>query len=96
VGKRIPRSFLIELHAPTSDGKIMNIDEAVDRIYLSNDRFYRIVDVAIKIISLDQTIAFVRVSSHSPGPFSQTWDPKRFGPFKQILVQTIEDQRLSA
>lgn len=96
VGKRIPRSFLIELHAPTSAGEVVSVDEAVNRIYLGEDRFYRIVDIAIQKISFDRTVAFVRVSGHPPGPFSQTWDPPRFGPFKQIFAQTIEDQRLSA
>jgi hypothetical protein len=95
VGKRAPRSFLIELHAPGSAGEIMTDEEAIDRIYLGQDRFYRIIDVAIEGISRHHTIAFVRVSGHPPGPFSQTWDPGRFGPFKQIFAQTIEDQTLS-
>src|SRR5438046_5456 len=93
LAKRIPRSFLIELHAPTSPGHIMNVDAAMDRIYLGNDRFYRVIDVAIRGISPNQAIAFVRVSGHPPGQFSQTWDPKNLGPFKQILSETIEDQR---
>jgi hypothetical protein len=96
MAKRIPRSFLIELHAPTSAGDIMNVDEAIDKIYLGSDQFYRVIDVAIRRLSSDQTIAFVRVSGHQPGPFNQTWDPTNLGPFKQILAQTIEDQRARA
>jgi hypothetical protein len=96
VGRRIPRSFLIELHAPTSAGEVMSVDEAVNRIYLGDDRFYRIIDIAIKKIASDHTIVFVQVSGHPPGQFSQTWDPAHFGPFKQIFAQTIEDQKLSA
>ena len=95
LGSRVPRSFLIELHAPTSAGEVMSVDEAVDRMYLGEHRFYRIIDIAIQKISFDHTVAFVRVSGHSPGPFNQTWDPTRFGPFKHIFSQTIEDQRLS-
>jgi hypothetical protein len=95
VGKRVPRSFLIELHDPTSLGEIMSVDEAVDRLYLGENKFYQIIDIAIQKISFDHTIAFVRVSGHPPGPFSQTWEPTRFGPFKQILAQSIEDTRVS-
>jgi hypothetical protein len=93
---RAPRSFLIELHSPTSAGEIMSVDEAMDKIYLGSDRFYRVIDVSVRKISSDQTIAFVRVSGHLPGPYSHTWDPSHFGPFKQIFSQIIEDQRISA
>jgi hypothetical protein len=96
LAKRIPRSFLIELHAPTSSGNIMNVDEAMDRIYIGNDRFYRIIDIAVRGISSNQAIAFVRVGGHPLCPFSQTWDPKNLGPFKQILAQRVEDQRARA
>ncbi|HEY8871512.1 MAG TPA: hypothetical protein VIM52_00665 [Stellaceae bacterium] len=96
LAQRAPRSFLIELHAPNSAGQIMSVDEAADQIYLGSDKFYRIIDVSIPKISSDQTIAFVRVSGHQPGPFSDTWDPANLGPFKQIFSQTIEDQRVRA
>ena len=94
--KRIPRSFLIELHAPTSAGKLLSVDQALDHLYLGNDKYYRVIDVAIRKVLPDHTIAFVRVSGHSPGPFSETWDPANLGPFKQILAQTIEDRRVHA
>jgi hypothetical protein len=87
---------MIELHAPTSGGELLSVDQAVDKIYLGDDKFYRIIDVAIQKVSRDKTIAFVRVSGHSPGAFSQTWDPTDLGPFKQILSQTIEDERAHA
>jgi hypothetical protein len=91
-----PRSFLIELHSPICSGELLQVDEALDRLYLSGDKFYRIIDVAIEKISSDKTIAFVRVSGHAPGPFDETWDPTNLGPFKQVLAQTIEDRRLNA
>ncbi|MGH7100472.1 MAG: hypothetical protein ACREE4_22885 [Stellaceae bacterium] len=95
-GQRVPRSFLVELHAWTSGGKIMSLEGALDEIYLSDNRFYRIIDIAAKNITSDRTIAFVRVSGHPPGPFSQTWDPANLGPFKQIFAETIEDRQMHA
>lgn len=68
----------------------MSVDQALDEIYLGRDRFYRIIDVAIRRLLPGQSIAFVRVSGHTPGAFSQTWDPSDLGPFKQIEAQTIE------
>lgn len=96
LGKRIPRSFLIELHAPTSTGEVMTVDQATDRIYLGPDTFYRIIDIAIQKVLPHQTVVFVRASGHAPSSFDETWEPTRFGPFKQILAQTIEDEGISA
>jgi hypothetical protein len=74
----------------------MTFDEALDRIYLSDDRFYRVIDVAIRRIFSDRIEVFVRVSGHPPGQFSQTWDPAGSGPFKQMLAEPIEDHRVRA
>jgi hypothetical protein len=90
----IPRSFLIELHGPRSVGQAMSIDEALDQIYLGNNRFCRIIDVAIKRSLQKQSLAFVRVSGHSPVDFQKTWDPATPGPFKQISAETIDDRRV--
>jgi len=89
--REIPHSFRIELHAPRSQGSLISVEEAVDELYLGEDRFYRIIDVAIRKLLPAQTVVFVRVSGHAPAPFDQTWDPNDLGPFRQILAQTIED-----
>ena len=96
LGKPIPRSFLIELHAPTAAGRLMSVDEALEKIYLDENRFYRIIDIGIEQVINYQTIAFVRVSGHPPGSFTETWDPQNLGPFKVIFAQTIEDKRVRA
>jgi hypothetical protein len=95
-GRRVPRSFVIELHAPESSGQTITVDQALDQIYLGTDRFYRIIDVAIQRVLPRKSVAFVRVSGHLPAPFSQTWDPSNLGPFKQIIADTIEQQRVGA
>lgn len=90
LGRPVPRSFLVELHAPFSAGRRMSVDRAADELYLGSDRFYRIIDVGIRRISPRQSIAFARVSGDPPGPFSSTWNPSEMGPFKQITAQVIE------
>ena len=93
VANAISHSFLIELHAPGYSGPPINVEEALDHIYLGADRFYRIIDVAIKKLTPEESVAFVRVSGHPPDEFSKTWDPAGTGPFKQILAASIEDGR---
>jgi len=92
LAKPVPRSFVIELHAPGSTGRTVSLDEAVEQIYLGSDRFYRIIDVAIKELLPGQSVVFVRVSGHPPTEFSKTWDPASLGPFKQIIAEKIEDR----
>jgi hypothetical protein len=89
--KPIPRSFVIELHAPGSLGRTLSVDGALDQIYLGSDRFYKIIDIAIKRLLPGESVAFVRVSGHSSVELSKTWDPSGLGPFKQIIAERIED-----
>ena len=96
LGKPIPRSFVIELHAPACPGRTVSVDQAVDQIYLESDRFHRIIDVAIKELLPSESVAFVRVSGHPPAEFSKTWDPSVLGPFKQIIAKKIEYWRVRA
>ena len=90
LARPIAHSFLIELHAPGSSGLHMTIDDAIDRIYLGNDLFYKIIDLTIKELLPEKSLAFVRVSGHQPVPFEKTWDPSGTGPFKQLLNTNLE------
>ena len=94
LARPIPRSFLIELHGAGSPGQTASIEEALDQMYLGSNRFHRIIDVAIKRLLPENSVAFVRVSGHSPTTFNATWNPADLGPFKQITAETIEDQHL--
>jgi hypothetical protein len=96
LARSIPRSFVIELHAPESPGRTVSVDKALDQIYLGSDRFYRIIDIAIKKLLPGEAVAFVRVSGHPADEFSKTWDPSALGPFKQIIAEAIEDRRVRA
>ena len=88
-----PRVFLIALHAPGHRGELIDIDEAVSSMYLGPNRFYRMIDVAIKEVLPTGSVAFVRVSGHPPTEFANTWDPASLGPFKQIEAMNIPDRR---
>jgi hypothetical protein len=92
LAKPVPRSFRIELHAPHSSGRMVSVEQALDQLYLGDDRFFRIIDVAIKGLLPRKSVAFVRVSGHPPGTYSQTWDPSNLGPFKHLIAEKIEDR----
>jgi|ERR1035441_6401753 hypothetical protein len=92
LARPISHSFLIELHAPGSSGTHVKVEEALDRMYLGSDLYYKIIDVTIKELSPQQSIAFVRVSGHQPVPFDKTWDPSGTGPFKQVLNPSLESR----
>ena len=91
LAKPIPRSFEIELHAPGSPGRRIGLDEALDRIYLGDNRVYRIIDVAITGLRPGGSVAFARVSGHPPAEYGMTWDPAELGPFKQLLAEEVEN-----
>jgi hypothetical protein len=65
--------------------------EVLEVLYLGPDRFFRIVDVAVLWVLNDRCVVFMRVSSHKPRSFAETWSqPEGSGPFKQIDSQAIE------
>ena len=86
----------MEIILPSGRTRQFDVDEALDRLFLGSDRFYRIIDVTIKKLLPGQSIAFVRASGHPSADFSKTWDPSGLGPFKQIIAEEIEDLRRHA
>ena len=88
---RLPRSFTIELHGAGSMGVRHTPSEVVEKLYLANGSFYKIVDVAVLAYNPLQSLVFMRVSGHAPVKFAETWDPLRLGPFKIIEVERLRN-----
>ena len=99
---RVPSSRLadfvkIDLHAPNAPHELINLDQALDAIYIGEDQFYKIIDVAVwRNRSPNNLIGFVRVSGHLPCPLSQTWDPDGLGPFKPMIIRNVPNPRYAA
>jgi hypothetical protein len=87
----VPRKFAIALHGLGHSGVLFRPEEIVDVIYLGEDRFFRIIDVAVTEVSPETTTVFMRISGHAPSEFATTWDPQDLGPFKQIMAGHIKD-----
>lgn len=75
---------VVEFHGKPNPAQPITIDEALDLLWLSSERFYRIVDVAAFVGENDPPTLFVRLSGHEPSVYSDTWDPSDLGPFKAI------------
>jgi hypothetical protein len=90
-GKTLPKDLTIELHGAGHSGEEMKTSEALEALYIGKDCFYRVIDISVVAASRTHTRIFVRVSSHSPGKFDETWNiPPGSGPFKLLEPSHIE------
>jgi len=86
LGHSIPRDVVIRLHGAGEGGADMSVDDALSTLYLTPDRFYRVIDIGVVRTTRDTTYVFVGVSGHAPGPWESTWNrPPGNGPFKVII-----------
>jgi hypothetical protein len=91
LGEPVQRRFEIELHGAYHSGDLMSVERALSDIYISDDAFYRIIDVAVIGVSPEKTRVFVRVSGHAPGSFEETWHQfEGLGPFNVMKAARIE------
>jgi predicted hydrolase (HD superfamily) len=87
LGKAIPQDFIILLHGAGHAGNEISADAAAQALYIDENHFYRIIDVAVQQISTTQTYIFVRVSGHPPASLAETVNyALGYGAFKQLLA----------
>jgi hypothetical protein len=90
LGRKLSKDFDVELHGAGCTGEVISPVQALDRIYLGDDVFFRIIDIGVKSVTKDRAVVFVRVSAHPPSKFSDTWNtPKGNGPFKVVASMQI-------
>jgi hypothetical protein len=90
LGRSLPTEFDVELHGAGVSGEMASRERAVDLMYINNDTFYRLIDIAVKAIHRDRPLLFARISSHPPSTFDKTWNtPKGNGPFKVLTSNQI-------
>jgi len=91
LGKELPSERIIRLHGAGLGGKPVSASEAGSLLWLGDDLFFGIIDIAVTAYDGTTVELFVRPSGHPPAPWSQTWEPDGAGPFKQIASAVIED-----
>jgi len=88
----VPRHFGILRDSPGTDGRRTSVDDVIAELWLSDDRFYRIVDLAVAEVSPSTTWVWVHESGHEPCAFEDTWNhPPGAGPFKILKPKTIRE-----
>jgi len=89
--RSLSRNFQILLYGAGYSGDPVSSAEAAEALYLGENVFYVIIDVAVVKISDQSTTFHMVVSGHKPALFEQTWnDPPGSGPFKQLIAIDIE------
>jgi len=83
--KQLPDQFVVELHGAGKPGVVMDPNEALNLMYIDENRFYQYIDIGVKAIKDNATVLFVRISAYPPTEFEKTWNtPKGSGPFRII------------
>ena len=94
LGHPVPRQFGILRGTPEEDGRRVSLDDALAELWLSETRFYRIIDLAVVELSPSTTWVWARESGHPPSAFDETWnDPRGSGPFKILEWPTIRQSK---
>lgn len=87
----VPRDFRVVLYGADRSGAELPIEECVELLYLGEDRFFKLIDLAVLKVSGGTTAVFVRVSEHQPGSFQSTAHySDGMGPFHQLISGEIE------
>lgn len=74
----------MEFHDKPNPERPVAVGEALDLLWLSADRFYRIVDVAAFVDEDNPPVIFVRAGGFEPSDYEDTWEPDGLGPFKVL------------
>ena len=87
----LPTEVQIVLHGVGHSSRLLSRSDAVNALFIAEDKFYQVIDIGVVAVSRQFTRAIVIVSGHEPGPFESTWnEPPGSGPFKQIISKDIE------
>jgi len=67
------------------------MNDVLEILYISENVFWDTIDVAIKKITKNETIVFVRICGEPPCDFEDTWNYEQgLGPFKLMYAVRID------
>jgi hypothetical protein len=90
-GRRLPHHVDVKLYGVGRSGVVLGVEEVIDTLFIDEDTFHQIIDVAIAEVGERRCLAFVRVSDRPPVAFHRTRnDPRGTGPFKQLVAQELK------
>lgn len=91
LNRKLPQNVRLLVNSWEAKSPALTDLEAVEELYISENEFYRIIDVGVIRVIGATTFLVARRSGHKPSTFEETWnEPKGSGPFKQIIFDDIE------
>ena len=92
LGRKLGRDVVVRMYGDGLGGVDVSPNEFVGRAFISEEVFYRLIDVSVVEVVGTQPVVFARISDHEPASLSKSWGGER-GPFKQLYAQRIEDRK---
>jgi len=89
-GRPFKQPYVVDIQG-LGGGIGLSIVAATDRLFLSEDQFFLVIDVGVWAIRDGAVAFFVRPSGHPPVSWDRTWDPEANGPFKVIVFEKLQD-----
>ena len=89
-GHPLARCYEILRGSPDCEGRRITVDDALEELWISSDRFHRIIDLAVADYSPVMTWIWVREAGYAPSAFEEKWnDPPGAGPFKILVFSDL-------
>lgn len=88
LAKTLSRDVIVRMYGAGTNGLDVSPGEFIDRAYISDGLFYRLIDVMVVEVVGTRPVVFARISSHPPAPLSECWNGDK-GPFKQLTAEGI-------
>lgn len=94
-GKLATDPDMFEANVPGIAGGIVSANDVLDAIFVSENRFYKVIDVGLISRGNGPPIGFIRVSGHAPCPYEETLNPQDLGPFNILEPLPRHGPRIS-
>jgi len=88
LGRNLSRNVIVRMYGAGVNGLDISPQDFIDRAYISDRSFYRLIDVMVVEIVGTRPVVFSRISSHPPDQLSKCWNGDK-GPFKQLTAEYI-------
>src|ERR1700761_5112538 len=77
LGRTLGRDIIVRMYGAGTDGLDVSPEEFIDRAYISDDLFYRLIDVMVVEVVGTKPVVFARISSHPPARLSESWNAEK-------------------
>lgn len=91
LNRKLSREVIIKMYGVGTNGLEVSPAEFLDKFYINENLFHRLIDVMVVEVRGETPILFARISGHPPDQLSKCWNGEQ-GPFKQLEAVEILQQ----